>query len=78
MQRIIIPTEKTYTIELPDEFIGKRVRVSVEIDYKDLFKKDELSLTQDADNNLLETWLNKFTTNSKGYKFDREDANDCA
>jgi hypothetical protein len=77
MQRIIIPTEKTYTIELPDEFIGKRVRVSVEIDYKDLFKKDELSLTQDADNNLLETWLNKFTTNSKGYKFDREDANDC-
>jgi len=76
MQRIIIPTEKTYTIELPDEFIGKRVRVNVEIDYKDLFKKDELSLTQDADNNLLETWLNKFTTNSKGYKFDREDAND--
>lgn len=31
MQKIITPTENTYTLEIPDEFIGKRLKVSVEI-----------------------------------------------
>ncbi|NJL12549.1 MAG: hypothetical protein HC913_05820 [Microscillaceae bacterium] len=68
MQKIITPTENTYTLELPDEFIGKRLKVSVEI------TEDKMSTGKTIEE--LKAELSGLTTSLEGFKFDRNEAND--
>jgi hypothetical protein len=68
IRKTIIPTEKTYTIELPDEFIGKQVEITLEVEKQN--PKPSKSIEQ------LKKELEGLTVNMQGYKFDREEAND--
>jgi hypothetical protein len=73
IRQIIIPTEKTFTIELPEEFIGKQVEVlafelnsNIEISDEPKYKTIEE----------LKKAFEPFTINMEGFKFNRDEAND--
>jgi hypothetical protein len=73
IRKIIIPTEKTYTIELPEEFIGKQVEVlAFEVENQ----VDKLSQPKYKTVEELKKALEPYTINMQGYKFDRDEAND--
>ena len=74
IRTILKPTTRDLTIQLPENFIGKMVEViAFEIDEKyngekDGSKKDKISR--------LKKELAKFSFNSGGFNFDRDEAND--
>jgi len=74
LRQIVVPTDNSFTIHLPDEMIGKTVEViAFEI------KETATSLTYPEANTKiiqLNDALEGYTVNSNGYKFDRQDANE--
>jgi hypothetical protein len=69
IRQIIIPTQKNLTIELPDDFVGKSVEITLELENVQSFRPQK-SIEQ------LKKELEGLTVDMKGYKFDREEAND--
>ena len=72
IRKIVVPQERTYVLELPEEFIGKEVEV--------LAFEVETQLSESSPVNSVEILFNKFkdlTFDSKGtYTFDRSEATD--
>jgi hypothetical protein len=69
IRQIIIPTQKTFTLELPEEFIGKKVEITLELE--SVFDNSERKSIEQ-----LKKELEGITVNMEGYKFNREEAND--
>ncbi len=77
IREIVTPTENTYVLRLPDEFIGKSVEVLA-------FPLTETNPPSETPNETdisarmerLKKSLEGYTFNSGGYKFNREEAND--
>ncbi len=73
---IVIPTENTYTLLLPDEFIGKKVEV-IAFALEEVATNTEIPQANPAQRRAhLDEILKNYTFNSGGYKFDRKGAND--
>lgn len=75
IRQIIVPKKKTYTLEIPESFIGKKIElIAFEI------KDTELGAPLDQKDTGIENLFEKFeglTFNSKGaYFFNREEATD--
>ena len=74
IRKIIIPQERTYVLELPEEFVGQEVEVLV-FEVEDSFSETTVRI-----DNSVEALFNRFkdlTFDSKGtYTFDRDEATD--
>ena len=80
IREIVIPTENSYTLLLPDEFIGKKVEViafELEESISTELLDDQHSMLEVEDRlQRIQSALKGYTFNSGGYKFDRDEAND--
>ncbi len=75
IRQIIVPKEKTYTLEIPESFIGKKIElIAFEI------KETKIIPSEDKGDLAIENLFEKFdglTFDSKGaYFFSREEATD--
>lgn len=68
IRKIIVPQERTYVLELPEEFVGQAVEVLA-------FKVEEEILASKKTVEELEQELVGLTANDSDFKFDRSDAN---
>lgn len=66
----IIPKSRSVTIQLPDSFISKEVKVIA------IVEKDQMSIRPKKSITDLKKEVSEITTNLKGFKFDRNEAND--
>jgi hypothetical protein len=69
VRSILVPKKKTFSIEVPESFIGKKVEV-IAFTIEDLEPEVQLSAYNDS---------KKFQAvgiNTNGFKFDREEANE--
>ena len=76
MIRTILKSDKNrLTLELPDDLVGRTLEIIA-------FPIDEVTIStaaktsKDTDITILKNKLKKFSFNSGGYKFDRDEAND--
>ncbi len=70
LRKIVIPDQKTFPLQFPDEWIGKTVEViAFEIEEP---TPDPPNKTIDE----LKAELNGLTVNMQGFKFDRNEATD--
>jgi hypothetical protein len=66
----IIPKSRSVTIQLPDSFISKEVKVIA------IVEKDQMSIRPKKSITDLKKEVSEITTSLKGFKFDRNEAND--
>ena len=70
VRKIVVPQKRTYTLELPEEFVGKEVEVlAFELEGK-------VSFVPKKSIKDLERELVGLTVNDPGFAFDRDEAND--
>jgi hypothetical protein len=65
ISQVVIPTESTFAISLPEDYIGKEIRITADIVFKEevlIPKKKTLT-------------FDEFAIDTTGFKFDREEAN---
>jgi hypothetical protein len=74
LRKVLKADKNSLTIRLPDDLVGKRIEIIVfSIDNT---KSPTNNVISKEDNvTILKGKLKKFTFNSGGYKFDRDDAN---
>ena len=76
IRKIITPRERTFTLEMPESFVGKKVEILVfeveegdkPLEYTDEDKIDKL--------NRLNKSLEGYKVDLSNFSFDREEAND--
>ncbi|MDO5524189.1 MAG: hypothetical protein Q4G48_09130 [Bacteroidia bacterium] len=69
IREVIIPKRNRLRIDIPDKFIGKSI---------ELILREQTDTTRTPAKTIseLEAELHKLTVDMKGYKFDRNEAND--
>ncbi len=70
IREIVIPQNKLLTISVPDTMIGKPVEITIKEKTARTKRAKAKTLTE------LKTELKGLTVNMRGYKFDRDEAND--
>jgi hypothetical protein len=73
IRQIIIPTQKTFTLELPEEFMGKEVEI-IAFEVNTTSEKDSEPEYKTVEE--LKKALEPFLIDMKDYKFNRDEAND--
>jgi hypothetical protein len=74
IRQIIIPTQKSFTIELPEDFIGNEVELTLE--KKDSKLNPQTNLEKVKRKKALEASLQDFRIDLSNFKFNRDEAND--
>lgn len=70
LREIIYPTKNTYTLNLPDEMIGKQIEViSFEIEKKKIANPNKNKKEE------IKSIFKDFQINLSNFKFDRDEAN---
>ncbi len=72
LREIIVPLDNTYLLKLPDNYVGKPLEViAFSLDEKDQneYLKASKSLAE------IKTFFSRFTFNMKGFRFNRDEAN---
>lgn len=70
IREIIVPTGNSYTLNLPNEMIGKQIEViAFEIERKEVVNSDDKM-------NRLKESLQDLKTDLSNFKFNRDEAND--
>lgn len=74
IRQIVMPTQNTYVLQLPDEFVGKMVEVlAFELEQEQLPKR-ELSKAQRLA--AIKKGLDKYRIDLSSFRFNRDEAND--
>lgn len=74
IREIIVPTQNTYTLQLPDEMIGKQIEViAFEIDKKIVPKDDNKPLPNELAD--IQKIFEGKRVDLSNFKFNREEAN---
>ena len=78
IRKIIIPLQETYILQLPTDFIGKKIEVLVfELDTDKFLDEEEQQIKEkEARIQYLRQVLEKNRVDLKGYRFDRNEANE--
>ena len=78
VRKIVIPQERTYTLELPEEFIGKEVEVLAFEVSEDVpaHKKTLSDQSREARIEYLRKVLEPYRVDLSNFTFDRDEAND--
>ena len=78
VRKIVIPQERTYTLELPEEFIGKEVEVLAFKVGKDAPTREQTTPDQSKEARIeyLRKVLEPYRVDLSNFTFDRDEAND--
>lgn len=77
VRQIVVPEDTRLVLDLPEEFIGKRVEITATpLEETESSLAEPTDAEREARRQRLEKALEGYRINMGGYKFDRDEAND--